>query len=99
MSYYKISKRKPGRSKKEWVTALRKKRAPKKVINAFIGAWEGSEKYYKSKGRKNYKEIAARTAIDRLPKKYLEEPTEAHGKNASRKDRVYILNKINSKVK
>ena len=52
MYYYKKAKRKSGRSKKEWVRILRSKGATKKVINSFIGTWEGVEKYYKEKGNK-----------------------------------------------
>ena len=77
-----------GRSLKEWVAELEKKGAPAKVIRQFQHIWNSAIEDGKSE------EYAARAAIDKLPKEYLEEPTEAHGpgKSGSKKTAAELLN-------
>lgn len=65
----------------QWKRRLKKMNAPDKVIDSFVGRWKGAEEYAKGQGwkRERIDEYVARTAIDKLPKKYLVEPTEHHG--------------------
>lgn len=73
-----------------WLNRLKKKGASKKVIDSFKGRWKGAlEHAEKNKKDARFKtknlreEYAARVAIDKLPKKYLDEPTEHHGPEKS----------------
>jgi len=72
---------KPGRSYKEWLKAL----PDGKDKEAFRKRYEGAMETAKKKGmkKKDAEEYAARTAIDKLPKKYLKEPTGVHGPGKS----------------
>lgn len=74
---------KPGRSYKEWLKAL----PAGKDKEAFEKRYKGALEYAKKKGmdKKKAEEYAARTAIDKLPKKYLKEPTGVHGPGKSGK--------------
>jgi len=66
-----------GRSVSEWISFLKSKGAPEKLIDQ-IKAIERSGKEY---GRS--KEYIMRTIGDKIPKKYLEEPTAVHGPDKS----------------
>jgi len=74
---------KPGRSYKEWLKAL----PAGKDKEAFEKRYKGALEHAKKKGmdKKKAEEYAARTAIDKLPKKYLKEPTGVHGPGKSGK--------------
>lgn len=71
----------PGRDLSEWVRDLKKMGAPGGVIDSFKSTWKGvlhgSTKY------KDQEAVAAKTAIDTLPKKYLKNVTEVHGPEKS----------------
>lgn len=69
----KTASRTPG----QWISHLKSKGAPAKLIDQ-IKAIEQSGKDY---GRS--KEYIMRTIIDKIPKKYIEEPTAAHGPEKS----------------
>lgn len=68
---------KKGRSPKEWISYLKSKGAPQKLIDQIRGIEESGKKYDKSK------EYIMRTIIDKIPKKYIEEPTKQHGPGKS----------------
>jgi len=81
-------KKKPGRTYKGWLAHLRKMDCPKKTYEAFQGRWKGALEYAKEnpkrfKTKEKREEYAARVAIDKLPKKYLKEPTKEHGPGKS----------------
>jgi len=61
------------RSLSDWKAALKKKEAPARVISQFEKIWKSSL------DRGESEEYAARAAIDKVPKQYLEEPTPEHG--------------------
>jgi len=63
-----------GKSLEEWMKDLKEKKVPRKVRRQFKHIWES----VLEKGESE--EYAARAAIDVLPKKVLEKPTEYHGK-------------------
>lgn len=68
---------KKGRSPKEWISYLKSKGAPQKLIDQIKGIEQSGKKYDKSK------EYIMRTIIDKIPKQYLEEPTKQHGPGKS----------------
>lgn len=69
-----------GLTYRQWLYRLRKRNVPKKVYEAFKGRWKGALEHAKKKKLKNPEEYAARTAIDGLPEKYLDNPSKYHGK-------------------
>jgi len=72
---------KPGRSYKEWLKALPAGKDKEAFEKRYKGAFESAKK--KGMKMKEAEEYAARTAIDKLPKKYLKEPTGVHGPGKS----------------
>jgi len=72
-----VSDKKQGRSPGEWISYLKSKNAPKNLIDQIKGIEESGKKYNKSK------EYIMRTIIDKIPEKYLKEPTGVHGKGKS----------------
>lgn len=88
-----ISKRRPKisnaqRSYQGWIQNLNSEKAPKETIEAFKKRYKGALGYAKKKDEYNKseaEEYAIRTAIDKLPKKYLKEPTKYHGPGKSGK--------------
>jgi len=66
-----------GRPPAEWIKFLKSKGAPQKLIDQIRGIEESGRKYDKSK------EYIIRTIIDKIPQKYLEEPTKVHGPGKS----------------
>lgn len=63
-----------GRTLEEWLKVLKEKKVPRRVRRQFKHIWESALE------RGESEEYAARAAIDILPKKALEKPTEYHGK-------------------
>jgi len=81
-------KKKPGRTYRGWLAHLRKMNCPKKTYDAFRGRWKGALEYAEDnpkrfKKKEDKEEYAARVAIDKLPKKYIENPTKEHGPGKS----------------
>lgn len=72
-----MSTKTASRTPSQWISHLKSKGAPSKLIDQ-IKAIEQSGKDY---GRS--KEYIMRTIIDKIPKKYIEEPTAAHGPEKS----------------
>lgn len=67
-------KKMSGRSLEEWLKVLKEKKVPRKTRRQFKHIWESALE------RGESEEYAARAAVDILPKKALEKPTEYHGK-------------------
>jgi uncharacterized protein (UPF0147 family) len=63
-----------GRTLEEWLKVLKEKKVPRKIRRQFKHIWESALE------RGESEEYAARAAIDILPKRALEKPTEYHGK-------------------
>lgn len=76
------SKKKPGRGFKGWVKFLEKQKGP---VNAFKKTYKGALEHAKEKGMDKAKaeEYAMRTALDKLPKKYIDKPSKVHGPGKS----------------
>lgn len=72
---------KPGRSYKEWLKALPEGKDKEAFAKRYKGALESAKK--KGMKKKEAEEYAVRTAIDKLPKKYLKEQTGVHGPGKS----------------
>jgi len=68
---------KKGRTPGQWISYLKSKGAPKKLLDQIKAIEESGKKYNKSK------EYIMRTIIDKIPKKYLDEPTKVHGPGKS----------------
>lgn len=83
-------KKKRGRGYRGWIRELKKMDAPKSVIERFEKQYKGALEYGKKNPEKikekpygdTPEEYAMRTALDRLPDKYKEEP----GKGEEEKD-------------
>lgn len=48
------------------------------VVDGFVSRWYGALEYAKEEGMDDKEEYAARTAIDELPERYLEDTTKYH---------------------
>ncbi len=80
-------KKKPGRNYAGWVRHLKKMNASHRVLDAFrktykeaLESTKGKKKFEKADKAEDY---AMKTALSKLPKKYLKEPTETNGEKAN----------------
>jgi len=73
MSYSKIASRTPV----QWINYLTSKGAPKKLIDQIKAIERSGKEYGRSKA------YIMRTIIDKIPKRFLEEPTKVHGPEKS----------------
>lgn len=68
---------KKGRTPGQWISYLKSKGAPQKLLDQIRKIEQNGKEYGKSK------EYIMRTIIDKIPKQYLEEPTKVHGPGKS----------------
>jgi hypothetical protein len=76
------AKKKKGRGFSGWMKFLKEEGGP---AEKFEKIYKGALEYAKGEGMKKdeAEEYAMRTAIDKLPKKYIKEPSEVHGPEKS----------------
>ena len=76
------AKKKKGRGFSGWMKFLKEEGGP---VEKFEKVYKGALEYAKGEGMKKdeCEEYAMRTAIDKLPKKYIKEPSEVHGPGKS----------------
>lgn len=70
-------KAKKGRTPEQWISYLQSKGAPKKLLDQIRSIEESGKEYDRSK------EYTMRTIIDKIPKKYLDDPSKVHGPRKS----------------
>jgi len=61
----------------QWISYLKSKGAPKKLINQIKGIEQSGKDYDKSK------EYIMRTIVDKIPARYLDKPSKVHGPGKS----------------